>query len=89
MNMSEFAAKLEQDGFAEIETKMLQPRPVNDEHEHPYLIRGMVLEGEFIVTCAGQPRGYLSGEIFEVAAGVKHSEAVGHSGARILVGRKY
>jgi quercetin dioxygenase-like cupin family protein len=89
MNTSEFTAKLKQDGFREVETKMLQPRPGNDEHAHDYLVRGLVLEGEFIVTCAGQPQSYRQGETFEVAAGVTHTEAVGENGARILVGRKY
>jgi quercetin dioxygenase-like cupin family protein len=89
MNTTEFAAKLKQDGFGEVETKMVQPRPRNDEHAHDYLVRGLVLEGEFIVTCAGQPQSYRQGETFEVAAGVTHNEAVGDNGARILVGRKY
>jgi len=89
MNTSEFAAKLKEEGFGEVETKMLQPRPTNDEHAHDYLVRGLVLEGEFIVTSAGQPHSYRQGETFEVAAGVAHNEAVGDNGARILVGRKY
>jgi len=59
MNTSEFTAKLKQDGFREVETKMLQPRPGNDEHAHDYLVRGLVLEGEFIVKCGGQPQSYL------------------------------
>jgi quercetin dioxygenase-like cupin family protein len=85
-----FAARLAQDGFIEIETRTLAARPANHGHTHDCMVRGMVLEGEFIVACGSEaPRSYRSGEVFEVPAGVSHTETIGEGGARIVVGRKY
>jgi quercetin dioxygenase-like cupin family protein len=90
MNEQDFAAQLERDGFVEIETRTLAARPANHGHTHDSSVRGMVLDGEFIVACGSEaPRSYRAGEVFEVAAGVTHTEAIGAAGARIVVGRKY
>jgi hypothetical protein len=50
MNEIEFEAKLRADGYTEIETQNLEPRPAKGEHGHPFAIRGLVLAGTFIVT---------------------------------------
>lgn len=89
MTPTDFEAQLRRDGFVELETKSLEPRPANTEHGHPFTIRGLVLDGEFIVTCGGTPRAYRPGEVFEVDDGVPHTEAIGPTGARILIGRKH
>jgi quercetin dioxygenase-like cupin family protein len=89
MDATAFATELERAGYREIETKTLEPRPENGDHGHHFAVRGLVLDGEFIVTKDGVPRSYRPGEIFEVAADTLHNEAVGPQGARVLVGRKY
>jgi quercetin dioxygenase-like cupin family protein len=89
MDTSKFAAELERDGYREIETKTLEPRPANGDHGHHFSVRGLVLDGEFIVTMDGVPRSYGPGEVFEVAEDTLHNEAIGPQGARILTGRKY
>jgi quercetin dioxygenase-like cupin family protein len=89
MDAQDFAAGLEAAGYIEIETKALDPRPANHGHAHDSSIRGLVLDGEFIVACEATPRSYRAGEIFEVPAGMSHTEAVGAAGAKIVVGRKY
>lgn len=38
-------ARLKADGYTEIETKSLQPRPANEHHGHPFAVRGLVLSG--------------------------------------------
>lgn len=89
MEAAEFEAKLAEDGFQEIAARTMEPRPANEEHTHDFAIRGLVTAGEFIVTCNGQKQSYKAGEIFEVAAGTPHNEAVGASGASIITGRLY
>jgi hypothetical protein len=42
-------AELKSSGYTEIESKSLDPRPVNHGHTHDYDIRGLVLSGIFIV----------------------------------------
>jgi quercetin dioxygenase-like cupin family protein len=89
MDKEEFAARLKADGYTEIETKAVAPRPANDGHGHPYAVRGLVLAGTFTVIQDGKSTTHRPGEIFAVAAGCVHSEEIGAEGARILVGRKY
>jgi len=89
MNQQEFEASLKEDGYTEIEVKSLRPRPRNDEHGHPFAVRGLVLAGAFTVTQRNITKTYRTGEIFSVASGQDHSEEVGPDGAEVVVGRKY
>jgi quercetin dioxygenase-like cupin family protein len=89
MDKNEFDAQLRADGYTEIETKAVAPRPANEGHGHPYAVRGLVLAGAFTVVQDTKSTTYRPGEVFMVAAGRVHSEEVGPEGAQILVGRKY
>jgi quercetin dioxygenase-like cupin family protein len=89
MNEIEFEAKLKADGYREIETQDLAPRPAKGEHGHPFAIRGLVLSGTFIVTQDGQRTVYQPGQIFAVELDHLHDESIGPEGARVLVGRKF
>ena len=77
------------DGYTHIEINDLDFRPVNGEHIHDHDIRGLVLEGIFMVWKDNQPLSYKAGEVFTVSAGTKHAEQVGSNGAQVLVGRKW
>lgn len=89
MNAEAFRAGLVADGYTEVETKTYEPRPANGEHAHHFSVRGLVLDGQFIVTQASGPVAYGAGQIFAVAEGEMHCEEVGAAGARLLIGRKY
>ena len=89
MQQEAFEAELISGGYTQIELKALDPKPSNDVHVHDYNIRGMVLDGIFIVTQGDQSITYRTGDIFAVPAGKGHSEEIGPQGARVLVGRKY
>lgn len=89
MDEKEFDAGLRQDGYTDIQTKTLTPRPANTEHGHDYAVRGLVLDGVFIVSQNGQATTYRPGDVFSVAAGCEHTEEIGAEGARVLVGLKY
>ena len=89
MNRQEFEARLKEDGYIEIEAKSLRPRPRNDEHGHPFAVRGLVLSGAFTVTQCDIAKTYRAGEVFSVDAGREHSEEIGPEGAEVVVGRKY
>ena len=77
-----------EDGYTEIEAKSLQPRPANDEHGHPFAVRGLVLSGAFTVTQRNATKTYRPGEDFSVAAGLDHSERIGPEGAEVVVGHQ-
>jgi quercetin dioxygenase-like cupin family protein len=85
----DFETALVVEGYAEIETKMLPPRPANGDHGHHYAVKGLVLDGVFTVVQAGRAVAYHRGQIFSVAAGDLHREEIGPEGAEICVGRKY
>jgi hypothetical protein len=89
MDTKDFEANLAADGYSEIETQSLQPRPGKGHHGHHFAIRGLVLTGTFTVTQDSQRVTYGPGEIFAVAQDHPHDEEVGPEGARVLVGRKY
>jgi quercetin dioxygenase-like cupin family protein len=89
MNEVDFETKLRADGYTEIETQNLEPRPPKGEHGHPFAVRGLVLAGAFIVTQDGQRTVYGPGQVFAVADGHPHDESIGPEGARVLVGRKF
>ena len=89
MQQAKFEAELKSAGYTEIESKSLDPRPVNHCHKHDYDIRGLVLSGIFIVNQGEKPVTYRAGDIFDVPAGRSHTEGIGAEGASIVVGRKY
>jgi hypothetical protein len=89
MTRTEFESALQSDGFTEIETKTLLPRPANGEHGHHYDVRGLVLNGVFTVIQKEKPVHFRPGEIFFVANGDLHCEEIGEAGAEICVGKKY
>lgn len=89
MDTSAFEAKLKTDGYTEIEIKTYDPRPANGEHGHHFSVRGLVLEGAFIVISDHKPVTYRTGEIFTVPKGCLHCEEISPEGARVLIGRKY
>ena len=89
MQQDAFEAELKSGGYVEIETKAIEPRPVNHAHAYDYDIRGLVLDGIFIVAQDDKPVTYRAGDIFFVVAGTSHTEEIGPGGAKILVGRKY
>jgi quercetin dioxygenase-like cupin family protein len=89
MNKIDFEANLRADGYTEIETQNLEPRPEKGEHGHPFSIRGLVLAGTFIVTQNNQRTVYGPGQVFAVDQEHPHDESIGPDGARVLVGCKY
>ena len=89
MDTSAFEAKLKTDGYTEVEIKTLDPHPANGEHGHHFSVRGLVLDGTFIVIRDQKPVTYRTGDDFTVPEGCLHCEEIGHEGARVLIGRKY
>ena len=89
MDTSAFEAKLKTDGYTEVEIKTYDPHPPNGEHGHHFSVRGLVLDGAFIVIRDQKPVTYRTGEVFEVLEGCRHGEEIGPEGARVLIGRKY
>lgn len=88
MNQTDFEAQLRRDGFNEVVTAELKPNETRAAHAHDYDVRGLVLEGGITLACNGEERIYKAGEIFTMAAGRTHTEQVGATGIRYLIGRR-
>jgi quercetin dioxygenase-like cupin family protein len=84
-----FEAQLRADGYTEVETKTYQPAPANGQHGYHFAVRGLVLDGKFLVTHETRVVTYGPGDVFTVANGALHCEEIGPHGARVLLGRKY
>ena len=89
MQVAEFEQQLRQAGYKEVMTRTMEARPANNEHTHEFSVRGLVSAGEFIITSGGVARSYKAGDVFEVTAGVRHSEAVGPQGVSLTTGRMF
>ncbi len=87
MDEKDFQRAAEMDGFKVSRAEMI-PGRVTPEHDHGWDIRGMVLEGRFAVEVGGWATSYGPGEVFEVPAGVAHSERHDPEGGMLLVGRQ-
>jgi quercetin dioxygenase-like cupin family protein len=89
MDQQTFETQLRADGYTEIEIKSYEPKPANGEHGHHFDVRGLVLDGAFIVIADNQPVTYRPGDIFTVPNGRLHCEEIGPEGARVLIGRRF
>lgn len=88
MDIAGFETALKQEGYAEIQTKTLASGTAVGEHEHPFDVRALVLEGEIELTVAGAVHNYAAGDVFTMAAGCRHAEQIGAAGVSYIVGRR-
>ena len=88
MDREAFEARLKAEGWPEVRTNELPPNRRNPEHEHPFDVLAMVLEGEITLTVEGRSRTYRPGDEFSMKAGCRHVEDIGPAGVKYLVGRR-
>lgn len=84
-----FEAELRREGYDDIVQRELAPQTVVKAHSHDFDVRALMLAGEFTLGCDGSATTYRPGEVFTMAAGRRHDEAVGAQGASYLVGRRH
>jgi quercetin dioxygenase-like cupin family protein len=88
MDRAGFEARLRAEGFPEIRVNELAPGRHNAEHEHPFDVLALVLEGDITLTVEGAARTYRAGDEFSMQAGCRHVEDAGPEGVKYLVGRR-
>ncbi|MDB5361499.1 MAG: hypothetical protein JWO51_2796 [Rhodospirillales bacterium] len=89
MDTKAFSQRLRREGYVEGDAKFLEPGMVNPEHEHPFDVCGLVLDGEIALTIEGTETPYRAGEVFTMAAGCVHAEKIGAAGVRCVIGRRH
>ena len=88
MDIASFEAEIKREGYAEIQTKTLAAGTAVGDHDHPFDVRALVLEGEIELTVAGARHRYTAGDVFTMAAGCTHAERIGATGVSYIVGRR-
>ena len=88
MNEDQFRQRLREKSYGQGEFKEYPPNTDGPMHTHDFSVMLLVVSGEFVLAHESGATTYRPGEICELAAGAKHVERSGSSGARILLGRK-
>lgn len=88
MNEQQFRQQLLEKGYGEEQYKDYAPNTDGPLHTHDFSAMLLVVSGEFTLAQEHEATTYRPGEVCELAAGTKHAERTGHSGARILLGKK-
>lgn len=83
----EYSAQVRAKGCGEVLVREWAADHRTPTHEHPFDAYGLVVRGEFTLSCGGTERLVTTGERFEVMRGTPHAEAYGPDGATFWVGR--
>jgi quercetin dioxygenase-like cupin family protein len=62
----------------------LEPDALVPLHDHPHEQLGLVLEGELVLTVAGEEHVLRPDDAYQIPGGVEHSALAGPAGARVL-----
>jgi quercetin dioxygenase-like cupin family protein len=88
MTEQEFRDLLAREGFSAVVAVEREPNGSMDTHTHPFEARVLVTDGEITVVCADGTYLCRSGDTFQLAANVPHTETYGPQGVKYLAGRK-
>ena len=88
LNDEQFRQSLREKNYGEVQFKEYPPNTDGPMHTHEFSVLLFVVSGEFMLAQESGVTAYRPGEICDLAAGVKHVERSGSSGARILLGKK-
>ncbi len=88
MNTEQFQRLLEQEGFPEPVEVQQVPNGRLGQHEHPFEVKALVVEGSIDIVLHGESRAYNTGDVFELGFKEVHSESYGPEGVKYLASRK-
>jgi len=88
MNTEQFLLQLQQDEFPEpVEVQQVSNGKLGN-HEHPFAVRALVIQGSIDIVIHGVSRTYGVGDVFELGFKEVHSESYGSEGVKYLASRK-
>ena len=88
MNKEQFLQLLQWDGFPEPVEVHQTPSGYLDEHEHPFEVRALILEGVIEILSDGISQTYRAGDVFQLGFMQSHAESYGPQGVKYLASRK-
>ncbi|HEY5663380.1 MAG TPA: cupin domain-containing protein [Ilumatobacter sp.] len=89
MDSTGFTDQLRHDGYDDVSVAGFAPGHALDEHAHPYALRGLVTDGEFVIAVGGDEQSYRVGDVFELDRDRPHTERVGPDGVTFVIGRRH
>ena len=88
MNTEQFLLLLQRDGFPEpVEVQQVSNGQLGN-HEHPFEVRALVIQGSIDITIHGKNRTYKTGDFFELGFSEVHAGSYGPEGVSYLASRK-
>lgn len=87
MQREAFVRTLAEEGFPE-PVLVTREAGAMDEHAHPFEAKALIVAGEMHIRVGGEERLYQVGDVFHLAANLRHAERYGPNGVQYLVGRK-
>ncbi|MBU3605108.1 cupin [Polynucleobacter sp. AP-Kaivos-20-H2] len=88
MNKEQFQVLLQREGFPDPVEVQQAPNGRLGQHEHPFEVKALVIEGSIDITIHGKSRTYQAGDVFELGWKEVHSESYGSEGVKYLASRK-
>jgi quercetin dioxygenase-like cupin family protein len=88
MNTEQFLQILHQNGFPQPVEVQQAPNSHLDDHEHPFEVRALVIEGSITIITNSQSTVYKAGDIFQLSFKQPHAESYGPEGVKYLASRK-
>ena len=88
MNTEQFLLLLQREGFPDPVEVQQVPNGRLGDHEHPFEVKALVIEGGIDIVIHGVSRTYGVGDVFELGFKEVHSESYGSEGVKYLASRK-
>lgn len=88
MNTEEFLQLLKDAGFPEPVEVLQTPNGHLGNHEHPFEVRALVIDGSIDIVIHGSSKTYKPGDVFQLGFKEVHAESYGPQGVKYLASRK-
>lgn len=88
MDTEQFLLLLQREGFPEPVEVQQVPNGQLGQHEHPFEVRALVIEGSIDIVIHGESKTFKAGDVFKLGLKEVHSESYGSEGVKYLASRK-
>ena len=88
MNEAQFRQRAQAKGYGDFQSRDYPPDKDGPLHTHGFSVMLLVVEGQFTLALENGSTDYGSGEFFELAANVMHTERTGSTGAKVLLAKR-
>ena len=87
-SFEQFKDRTTEAGFGDALVREWAPDTTTQTHVHPFDVDAIVIRGEMWLTCGDTTRHFASGDRFDLARDIPHSERYGAEGATVWAARR-